>query len=56
MVGLMQWGDQYVNGGHGPVTLHEIGTDDEVRLELRSASGRRVEPNEIQPRAGVLSP
>jgi DNA-binding HxlR family transcriptional regulator len=55
MVGLMQWGDQYVNGGQGPVTLHEIGTDDEVRLELRSASGRRVEPNEILPRSGVPS-
>jgi DNA-binding HxlR family transcriptional regulator len=53
IVGLMQWGDQHINGGEGPVTLHEVGTDDDVRLELRSASGRRVEPNEIVPRTGV---
>jgi DNA-binding HxlR family transcriptional regulator len=50
MVGLLEWGDKHVNGGQGPVTLREIGTGDEVRLELRSASGRRVEPNEIMPR------
>jgi hypothetical protein len=55
MVGLMEWGDKHVNGGDGPVTLREIGTGDEVRLELRSASGRRVEPNEILPRTTVRS-
>jgi len=56
MVGLLEWGDKHVNGGQGPFVLQEIGTGDEVRLELRSASGRRVEPNEIMPRTTVRTP
>jgi DNA-binding HxlR family transcriptional regulator len=56
MVGLMEWGDKHVNGGEGPVTLREIGTGDEDRIELRSASGRLVAPNEIMPRTTVRAP
>jgi DNA-binding HxlR family transcriptional regulator len=50
MVALMQWGDQYVNDGHGPVELRHRGTDELVGVELRTSSGRPVEPNEIEPR------
>ena len=50
IVSLMQWGDRYVNDGSGPVTLHERATGDMVGVELRTTAGRRVEPNEIEPR------
>ena len=51
MIGLMEWGDQYVNDGNAPVSLRERATGDEVRLELRTVSGRPVQPNEIVARA-----
>ena len=53
MIGLMEWGDQYVNDGNAPVSLRERATGDEVRLELRTVSGRPVQPNEIVARATV---
>jgi DNA-binding HxlR family transcriptional regulator len=49
MVSLMQWGDEYVNGGDGPVTLHHRDTDALVRVELRTDDGV-IEPHEIVPR------
>lgn len=51
MVALMQWGDQHVNDGDGPVSLHHRESGEQVRLELRTTSGALVEPNEIIPRA-----
>jgi DNA-binding HxlR family transcriptional regulator len=51
MVALMQWGDQHVNGGNGPVSLHHRDTGEQVHLQLRTTSGQLVEPNEIVPRA-----
>lgn len=50
MVALMEWGDEYVNDGVGPVTLHDRSSGEGIRLELRTESGRIVEPNEIVPR------
>ena len=50
MVSLMSWGDEHVNGGDGPVTLHERSTGEAVRVELRTESGRPVQPNEMEPR------
>jgi DNA-binding HxlR family transcriptional regulator len=51
VVALKEWGDQHVQGGEGPVVLLDTITGDEVRLELRTTGGRRVEPNEISPQA-----
>jgi DNA-binding HxlR family transcriptional regulator len=50
MVALKAWGDEHVNAGHGPVSLHDRETGEEVGVELRSASGRLVPPNDIVPR------
>jgi DNA-binding HxlR family transcriptional regulator len=50
MVALMQWGDQYVNNGHGPVELRHRSTGELVGVELRTSTGRPVQPNEIEPR------
>jgi DNA-binding HxlR family transcriptional regulator len=49
MVSLMEWGDRYINEGEPPVALLERGTDEPVRVELRSASGNIVQPNDIVP-------
>jgi DNA-binding HxlR family transcriptional regulator len=50
MVALKTWGDEHVNGGRGPVSLHDRQTGEEVGIELRSTSGRVVAPNDIVPR------
>jgi DNA-binding HxlR family transcriptional regulator len=50
LIALKEWGDAHVNDGDGPVDLRDTVTGEEVRLELRTPSGRRVEPNEIAPR------
>jgi hypothetical protein len=45
----MQWGDQHVNADNPPVALYRSGTDERVRLELRTDSGP-IEPHDIVPR------
>lgn len=50
VVALMQWGDEHVNGGRGPVRLIDRESGEQVGVELRARGGRRVEPNEIEPR------
>lgn len=52
MVALMEWGDEHVNGGSGPVTLRHRATGAEVRLELRTDDGP-VAANEITPEVAV---
>jgi DNA-binding HxlR family transcriptional regulator len=47
MVALMEWGDEYLNDGKGPVVLEDRASGDRVRVELRSTSGAVVEPNQI---------
>ena len=47
VVSLMEWGDEYVYDGAGPVILEDRETGDTVGVELRSSSGRLVEPNQI---------
>ena len=51
LIALKEWGDEHVNDGEAPVELRDVETGEEVRLEMRTPSGRRVEPNEIAPRA-----
>jgi len=50
MVALMEWGDAHVNTGDPPVVLYDKVTGEPVRVELRSESGRLVQPNETEPR------
>ena len=50
MLSLMEWGDRYLYGGDAPITVHDRMTHEPVRVEMRTASGRRVEPNEMDPR------
>jgi len=47
VVSLMEWGDEYLYEGEGPIILEDRVTGDTVGVELRSSSGRLVEPNEI---------
>ena len=47
VVSLMEWGDEYLYDGEGPVILEDRETGDTVGVELRSSSGRLVEPNQI---------
>jgi DNA-binding HxlR family transcriptional regulator len=47
MIALMRWGDEHVNGGIGPVELRHRTSGEPVEVQLRTSSGRRVEPNEI---------
>jgi DNA-binding HxlR family transcriptional regulator len=47
IVSLMEWGDEYLYDGKGTVILEDRETGDRVGVELRSSSGRLVEPNEI---------
>ena len=51
MVALMEWGDEYVFDGKGPVVLEERETGDPVRIELRTPAGVTVEPSQIVTRA-----
>ncbi|MGD9999820.1 MAG: winged helix-turn-helix transcriptional regulator [Ilumatobacteraceae bacterium] len=49
MIALMQWGDQHVNGGAGPVELRHRDSGETVQVQLRTVSGRPVEPDQIVP-------
>ena len=53
MLSLMDWGDRYLYDGDAPVTVHDRTTDEQVRVEMRTPSGRRVEPNEMDARVNV---
>jgi DNA-binding HxlR family transcriptional regulator len=48
IVALKTWGDEHVNNGEETVHLQERDTGEEVRLEFRTVSGKRVEPNEME--------
>ena len=50
ILSLMEWGDRHLNDGDGPVTVYDRTTDEPVRIEMRTPSGRRVEPDEMDPR------
>jgi DNA-binding HxlR family transcriptional regulator len=50
ILSLMDWGDRYLYEGDAPVTVYDRTTDEPVRVEMRTPSGRRVEPNEMDPR------
>ena len=51
MLSLMEWGDRHLNAGDGPVKVYDRTTDEPVRVEMRTPSGRLVGPNEMDPRA-----
>ena len=42
VLALWQWGDAYLQDGVPPLERVENGTDDPVRVEIRSAAGREV--------------
>lgn len=49
VLALMQWGDKYLQDGRGgPLALLEDGTDEPVRVELRSNSGRALELEDLR--------
>jgi len=50
ILSLMDWGDRHLYDGDAPVTVYDRTTDEPVRVEMRTPSGRRVEPNEMDPR------
>ena len=47
IVSLMEWGDEYLFDGKGPIILEDRETGDRVGVELRSSTGALVEPNQI---------
>ncbi|MFD0686161.1 winged helix-turn-helix transcriptional regulator [Actinomadura fibrosa] len=47
VLGLMQWGDKYLQGEQPPLLHVEHGTGAPVRVELRSETGRKVELEEL---------
>src|SRR6266568_3558670 len=42
VLALWQWGDKYLQDGNPPLERVENGTDEPVRVEVRSAAGREV--------------
>jgi DNA-binding HxlR family transcriptional regulator len=44
---LLQWGDRWLDDGHGPVALQHAGCGESVRVELRCERGHRVGPAEL---------
>jgi len=54
MIGLMEWGDEYVRDGRPLLTLCDRQSGEKVELQLRSTSGRLVQPNELVPRRNVV--
>lgn len=49
VLALMQWGDKYLQGGHGgPLGLLDDTTGERVRVQVRSESGREVPLSELR--------
>jgi DNA-binding HxlR family transcriptional regulator len=48
LVSLMQWGDENLNDGTGPFTLHDRESGDRVHVELRTVGGELVEPHQMR--------
>jgi DNA-binding HxlR family transcriptional regulator len=49
IMALKAWGDEHVNAGAETVRIVDRVSGEEVHLEFRTASGRKVEPNEMVP-------
>jgi DNA-binding HxlR family transcriptional regulator len=49
VMALKEWGDEHVNGGVETVRIVHRQTGEEVHLEFRTPSGRKVEPNDMVP-------
>jgi DNA-binding HxlR family transcriptional regulator len=47
LVGLMQWGDRWLDDGGGPVELRHRGCGEPVAAELRCAAGHAVDSDEL---------
>ncbi|MFD0632783.1 helix-turn-helix domain-containing protein [Catenulispora yoronensis] len=47
VLGLMQWGDKYLQGEQAPLQYVEHDSGDTVRVELRTESGHQVELDEL---------
>lgn len=48
VLALMQWGDKYLQGRGAPIDLSDDISGEPVRVEIRSASGRRVPLAELR--------
>ena len=49
IMALKAWGDEHVNPGAEHVRIIDRETGEEVHLEFRTPSGRKVEPDEMVP-------
>lgn len=47
LVGLMQWGDRWLDADGGPVELRHRDCGERVEVELRCAAGHEVDPGEL---------
>ena len=47
LLALKTWGDEHLNGGVETVRITDRSSGEEVRLEYRTPSGKRVQPNEL---------
>jgi DNA-binding HxlR family transcriptional regulator len=47
LVGLMQWGDRWLDDRGGPVDLHHRDCGEPVAVELKCAAGHTVGPHEL---------
>ncbi len=47
VIGLMQWGDEYLQPKGGPLTLSDRESGDAVRVDVRSESGEVLDADDI---------
>ena len=48
LVGLMQWGDRWLDERGGPVELRHSGCGERVGVQLRCDAGHHVEPDQLE--------
>jgi DNA-binding HxlR family transcriptional regulator len=47
LAALLQWGDRWLDGGHGAVELRHTGCGEPVRVELTCAAGHRLGSDDL---------
>jgi DNA-binding HxlR family transcriptional regulator len=47
LAALMQWGDRWLDDGHGPIELRHHGCGETVSVQLRCASGHHVSTGDL---------
>lgn len=48
LLAMMQWGDKYVRGGNGPISLTDRGTGQDVTVELMRKYGGNIGVDKIR--------